>query len=136
MSRMKKVNLDRLADAELDIMKVLWNTADGAKVSEIIKELSASRSWKTSTAHVLLGRLEEHGYVTADRSGYYHKFYAKISEKEYFAIESDSLRRRIGGNFNSLIASLIDAHGVTEADIDEISQILQKKRSELKEKEQ
>ena len=136
MARLKKEKLDRLADAELDIMKVLWNSDDGAKVSEIIKELSVCRSWKTSTAHVLLGRLEENGYVTVDRSGYYHKFYAKISEKEYFAIESDSLRRRIGGNFNSLVASLIEAQGVTEADIDEIAQILQRKRIELKEKEQ
>ena len=136
MSRMKKEKFDRLADAELDIMRVLWDSTTPMRVSDIVKKLSATRSWKTQTAHVLLGRLEDREFIEADRSGYFHTFSAKISEREYFAIESDSLRRRIGGNFHALVASLIDSEDVSEEEIDEITHILARKKAEIRTKQE
>ena len=134
MSRPKKEKFDRLADAELDIMNLLWQCEGTMKVSEIVKKLSDVRDWKPQTAHVLLGRLADRGFIYVDKSEYIHKFGASVSEKEYLLLESNTLRRRIGGNFKSLVASLIEAENVTEEDITELENLLASKRAELSEK--
>ncbi|MBQ8208086.1 MAG: BlaI/MecI/CopY family transcriptional regulator [Clostridia bacterium] len=121
----------RISDAELDIMRVLWQSHNPMKASEIVKELSGDRTWKTQTCHVLLGRLAEKGYVDADRSGYTHKFFPALSEEEFLAKQSSTLAERVGSTLPSMIASLIDANNVTEEELDEISALLAAKRREL-----
>jgi len=135
MARQKKEKFDRLADAELDIMNLLWSRGEAMKASEIVKELAGKREWKPQTAHVLLHRLADRDFITIDKSEYSHKFGAAISEKDYLLLESNTLRRRIGGNFKSLVASLIEAENVTEEDINEIESLLAKKRAELAKKD-
>jgi DNA-binding MarR family transcriptional regulator len=63
MAKKQIKQYERLADAELDIMRVLWQTREAMRAAQIVKQLSETRSWKTQTAHVLLGRLEEKGFV-------------------------------------------------------------------------
>lgn len=125
---------ERLSDAEFDIMKVLWQSGKPLRAGEIVKLLSDTRSWKTQTAHVLLGRLCDKGYITADKSEYFHRFSPTMTENEYFAAESGTLIRKVGGSVSSLVASLIETEGVTDDDISAISEILEKKRAEIKAK--
>lgn len=132
MSGTKRRNNERIADAELDIMRVLWQTGRSLRASEIVKMLSETRSWKTQTAHVLLNRLEEKGFIEADRSGYYHEYRYLVSERDYFISESGSLLRRIGGNLKTMMVSLVDTENITEEDLLEMYEILDKKREELK----
>lgn len=122
---------ERLSDAEFDIMKVLWQRGEPLRAGEIVRLLSATRSWKTQTAHVLLNRLCDKGYVTADRSEYYHRFAPTMTEEEYFAAESAALMRKTGGSVRSMIASLIDMEEITDEDIAAISELLTKKRAEI-----
>ena len=135
MARQKKEKFDRLADTELDIMNLLWSRGEALKASEIVKELSGKREWKPQTAHVLLHRLAEREFIVIDKSEYSHKFGAAISEKDYLFLESNTLRRRIGGSFKSLVASLIEAENVTEEDISELESLLANKRAQLKGKD-
>lgn len=123
---------ERLSDAEFDIMKVLWQSGKPLRAGEIVKLLSETRSWKTQTAHVLLNRLCEKGYVTADKSEYFHHFTPTMTESEYLAAESTTLMKKVGGSVRSMIASLIDTEGVTDEDISAISDILEKKRAEIR----
>ena len=60
-------SFERLADAELDVMRVLWQSSVPLRASEIVKQLDASRSWKTQTAHVILNRLEAKGFVIKNK---------------------------------------------------------------------
>lgn len=126
---------DRISDAELDIMRVLWQSSTPLKASEIVKKLSGDRSWKPQTCHVLLGRLAEKGYVDADRSSYSHKFFPTVCEEEFLAKQSSTLAEKVGSSLPSMIASLIDANKVTEEELDEISALLEAKRHELKKEE-
>ena len=122
---------EALTDAELDIMRVLWKSEKPLRASEITKKLSGERSWKSQTAHVLLGRLEEKGFVEADKSGYFHTFRAKLGEGDYFASESGALLRRVGGSFKSLVASMIETDGVTHDELRELKALLDEKCAEL-----
>ena len=111
-----KDKTERLADAELDIMRVLWKNACPMKASEITKALAGERSWKPQTAHVILGRLCDKGCITADKSTYSHTFSATVTEKEYFAAESSILLERMGNSVTGLVASLIDTEAISDAE--------------------
>lgn len=115
---------ERLTDAELDIMRVLWQNGEGLRAGQIVKLLSETRSWKTQTAHVLLNRLEEKGFVSADRSGYFHTYNSAITEKEYFASESDAFLRRLGGSVKATVASLIDAGDISDTELSELEALI------------
>lgn len=125
---------ERLADSELDIMRVLWSEEKGVKASEIVKKLSKTRSWTRQTVHVLLSRLETKGFVKADRSEYFHVFYAAIEESEYLAHESGIIMKKTGSSIHSLLASLIEADELTDDDIIMMSDMLNKKRKEIEDK--
>lgn len=118
-----------LPEAEYDVMSALWKSEKGLSASEIVKELEGSRDWTTATAHVLLDRLCKRDYVKCDRSGYVHRYYAAVLESDYKRMESDSFVRRIaGGSVRQIVASLIEAEPLSDSDIDELTEILNRKR--------
>lgn len=112
-------------------MHVLWHSDVALSAGDVVRLLSDSRNWKTQTAHVLLNRLLDKGYIEVDKSGYYHKFSPVISEEEYLVSESESLLKRVGGSVRTMVASLIDTKGVTDEDISAISDILEQKKREI-----
>ena len=124
----------RVSDAELDILRAIWRNGEPMKASEIVKALSDSRTWKTQTCHVLLGRLVQKGYLSVDKTNYSHKFSPVYGEEEYFAKQSMTLANRVGTSLPSMIASLIDSNDVTEKELAEIAAMLRAKRRELAEK--
>lgn len=122
---------EKLADSELEIMRVLWDTKRPMKASEITKMLQKTKNWSKATVHVLLGRLENKGFVSADRSGYYHYFSAAIAENEYLCSESSRMVKKVGGSLHSMLASLIEADELSDEDIIAISDMLNEKRKEI-----
>lgn len=131
---MNKKILERLPEAELDIMKVLWSSQKPLKASEIVKSLSDKHSWKVPTAHVLLSRLAEKGFICVDKSSYSHKFIPQITENEYLAQESSNLIKKTGGRLPMMIASLLDSEEVSADELYELSQMLDFKLKELNSK--
>jgi len=125
---------EKLADSELEIMRVLWENVNPMKASEITKQLQKSKSWSKATVHVLLGRLENKGFVEADRSGYYHYFSALIKENDYLANETNRIAGRVGTSLHSMLASLIEADELSDEDIIAISDMLNEKRKEIDKK--
>lgn len=130
MAKKQIKQYERLADAELDIMRVLWQTRQPVRAAEIVKKLSETRSWKTQTAHVLLGRLEEKGLVTTDRSEYFHTYKAAVTEKAYFASESDAFVRRMGSSVKATVASLINTADISTEELSELEALIRAKLSE------
>ena len=125
---------ERLPEAELDIMKVLWSSQEVLKASEIVKMIADKHSWKVPTAHVLLSRLAEKGFVGVDKSSYSHKFYSLISEEEYFANESALLVKKAKGRLPMMFASLLESDDVTDEELLELSEMLDKRLKDLKQK--
>lgn len=130
MAKKQIKQYERLTDAELDIMRVLWQNGEGLRAGQIVKLLSETRSWKTQTAHVLLNRLEEKGFVSADRSGYFHTYKAAVTEKAYFASESDAFVRRMGSSVKATVASLINTADISTEELSELEALIRAKLSE------
>ncbi|MBR6559181.1 MAG: BlaI/MecI/CopY family transcriptional regulator [Clostridia bacterium] len=123
--------IERLPEAELDIMMVLWRSEIPLTVGEITKTLLETRNWKTSTVHVLMDRLGERGFVSCDKSGYKHLFSAIISEDDYRRREEHSIIRRFfGGSAKNMMVSLLNADSLSDDEIEELADILKRKKED------
>ena len=121
--------IERLPGSELEIMLTLWHNETPLTVGEITKILADAHGWKTATVHVLLDRLEERGFVSCDRSGFRHLFDPIITEEEYRRGEERTMIKRFfGGSAKNMIASLLNADGLTDEDLEELSAILQERK--------
>lgn len=128
---MATMKIERIPDAELEVMLVLWHAEKSLNVSEITNALAEVRPWKAGTVHVLLSRLEERGFVACDKSEYKHRFSPIISEKAYRkGEESTMLNRFFGGSAKKMIASLLDTDGLSDKDLEEISALVKRKKGE------
>lgn len=123
---------ERIPNAELDIMKVLWTAGAPIKASELTKALSEDRDWKRQTVHVLLSRLEAKGYVGVDKSAYSHLFYPLISQDRYLAMATSILSKKIGSSITSMMASLLEENELSSEEISALSQMLNAKCKEIK----
>lgn len=123
-------NIERLPDAELEVMLTLWHNDTPLTVGEITRLLSESHGWKTATVHVLLERLGERGFVSCDKSGYKHLFEPIITESEYRRGEERNLMQRFfGGSAKNMIASMLDTDGLSDSDLEELSALLNIKKN-------
>src|SRR5436190_22723173 len=77
-----------VSDAELEVLKVLWEHGAGT-VRQISARLRGrKRRWAYNTVLTLLSRLREKGCITSEKSGVAHIFEAAVSREEL-------LRRRL-----------------------------------------
>ena len=121
--------IERLPEAELEVMLTLWHNTPPLTVSEITKLLADAHGWKTATVHVLLERLGERGFVVCDKSGFKHLFTPIITEEEYRRGEEKTfLKRFFGGSAKNMIASLLNADGLTDDDLEELSAMLKQRK--------
>lgn len=113
---------EKIQDAELEVMQVLWNSPQPVPLIEIRRALADKCGWEDSTVKTLLRRLCEKGAVELERRGMYR---AVITQAEY---SRWSARRLIGkvfeGSAKKLVASLLSDGQLTEADIAELSAML------------
>lgn len=124
---------ERLPNAELDIMRVLWSSETPLKASDLTKALSEERDWKRQTVHVLLSRLQAKGYVGVDKSAYSHLFYPLISESDYLALATSGLVKKVSSSIHSMMASLIETNELSDEDIFALSEMLNAKCREIEE---
>ena len=123
---MSELEIKRLPDAELEIMKELW-AASGPLTRAQLEERLARRRWASTTLLALLGRLEAKGYVSREKQGKGYLYAAALAREDYLPVESRSaLERMFGGSAKNLIASLVDGSSLTDEDLEELRALLER----------
>ena len=102
--------MERLPDAELEVMQALWRQEKYPVSSAALMEELAGRRWQTATLLKLLSRLEERGFVKREKEG--------SAESRAF------LQRLHGGSLPSLVAALMDSRAISRRDLEELEEIL------------
>lgn len=121
---------EKLPESELEVMLMLWKKGVPLSAGEIAKLSADSRGWKSATVHVLLERLSDKGFVTCDKSGFKHRYSPLITEEDYRRGEAKTLKDRFfGGSAKNLIASFINADGLTDDDLDELSAMIRDRKA-------
>lgn len=123
----------KLPEAELDIMLVLWEADKPLKAAEILDRLSAKRDWTLSTVYSMLDRLCERGYTVMTYEKRFRFYAAAAAKEEYMRMEKKSfLDNFFDSSPSRLVASLISSRDLTDKDIEELESLLMSAKNEQK----
>jgi len=112
----------KIADAELEVMRILWREGRPLSYKEIRTELESTTKWNKSTIQTLVGRLRDKGAISTQMH-YVTLYSASVTEQEYVhAEEKTFLDKLFAGNAKNLVASLCRNGQLGESDIDELKQ--------------
>ncbi|MCM1149344.1 MAG: BlaI/MecI/CopY family transcriptional regulator [Butyricicoccus sp.] len=122
-----------LTKSELEIMNVMWRVAAPMTRNDIIAQ-STDKTWKDSSIHILLNSLlkkeaiKEVGFTRCGKN-YARLFGVNISCEDYYA----ETVFPAGGkeNLPMLFSALIRSEHLTTELIDELEDMLKKKKAEL-----
>ena len=120
---------ERISDAELAVMEVLWEESP-LTATEVSGRVASRRAWSLATVKTLLSRL-----VTKNAIGHHldgRRFlYAPLVERDaYVTGESRRLVDRFfGGKLMPLVAHLAEQEKLSSDDIAEIERLLREMKS-------
>ncbi len=114
----------RLPDAELEVMKALWQDGEPLTRPELEARL-AQHHWASTTLLALLARLEAKGCVAREKQGRGYLYRAALSRRDYLPVESRSaLARLFEGSAKNLVAAMAESDALTDRDIAELEEYL------------
>lgn len=117
--------MQKLPEAELEIMLIIWNSEGKVSSEYIMQQLQGVKTWKRSTLLNLLARLCDRGYLLCEKNGKLNVYTALVSEKEYLDIESKIFFSKLHKNsIKSLIASLYDSKSLSKEDLKELEDFI------------
>jgi BlaI family penicillinase repressor len=110
-----------ITDAELDIMKVLWEKG-AATSQEILRGVSGDESKNRNTVKTLLLRLIGKGAAEYEKIGARtYRYKPVISEQEYLAQSSRHfLDRLFDGSAKKLILNFVEQEKISKAELEEL----------------
>ena len=118
----------RLPDAELEIMKIIWECGGNATSAHISQKLEGKKDWAVTTVLNFLARLVDRGFLTVHRSGKVNIYTPAVAEKEYLESESKSFLKRLHGNsLKSLVAALYSGKAISKDDLEELKRYIDEK---------
>jgi BlaI family transcriptional regulator, penicillinase repressor len=121
---------ERISDAELDVMEVLWASPAPLTASDIVERIDPSRNWSPSTIKTMIGRLQAKGALDYREEGRRYLYSPAVARGHYAAGESRRLVDRLfGGRAAPLVAHLAEGDGLTKDDIAELEALLKELRS-------
>jgi len=111
---------DRITEAELQILKVLWANDGPMTGSGIIAAVSAVTAWNPSTIKTLVRRLQSKEILTVERREVMH-YTARITEAEYGEHQTARLIETFySGKAGNLVTALYDANQLGPDDLAEL----------------
>ena len=115
---MRSVN--KISEAELEVMKILWREGKPLCFSEIREELEKTKRWNISTINTLVRRLTHKDAIEAQKHGI--AFYTpNVTETEYIQAEEQIMLDKLhGGSARKFVAALCQTGRLSENDIDEM----------------
>lgn len=116
-----------LSDAELEIMKIIWNAKKPLMFAQISEALAANGSaWQKNTLITLLSRLMQKGYLKAAKRGRKNEYIPCILEQDFQSVQTKQFIDRIyEGNLSGLIAQLVQTDTLTDAEYAQLKKILE-----------
>ncbi|MBQ6867510.1 MAG: BlaI/MecI/CopY family transcriptional regulator [Clostridia bacterium] len=116
-----------IGEAELEIMKVLWSSAEPVTTADINAAV-ADKGWKRTTISTFLGRLAEKGAVVCEKKGNSYLYSPLITKSEYRRTQTQNLIASLyEGSVKDLAVSLFSEQTLSEEDVRELMAFLSEK---------
>lgn len=129
---MKKLN--RLPDAELQVMRAVWAVDHPARTGDIRAKLEEERPWNLSALQTLLSRLTDRGFLSWEKAGRQRSYTPLVGEGEYLAFENRPYLAGRRSGLPRLVACLYENDSVSREDLEELRAFLDSAMGEGEEK--
>ena len=98
-----------VTEAELNVLEVLWDRAEGATVREIVLAVYGRHEHSLhGGVKSFLDRLMEKGFVEVDKIGFAHRFRATLSRSTFVGHELKRMAEsHFGGSLRPMLLSLV-----------------------------
>ena len=124
-----KINL---SDSEWKLMNRLWDRSP-MTITELTAALREDTGWSKNTVITMLSRLEAKGAVRYEEGGRAKQYFPTVDREDAARAETESFLSKVyGGSLGLMVSNLVESHALTEADIAELSAILEKAGGEGK----
>ena len=112
------MKIAKITEAEMEIMKIIWEEDNEITTATILEKLPKENSWKTTTVMTLITRLIEKGILSVTKIGKLNNYSAKVTEEEYKAVQTDIfLDDMHNGSIRNFMATLYNSRKISKKDI-------------------
>ena len=112
------MKIAKITEAEMEIMKIIWEEKKEITTAAILEKLPKENSWKTTTVMTLVTRLIEKGILNVNKIGKLNNYSAKVTEEEYKAVQTDVfLEDMHNGSIRNFMATLYNSRKISKKDI-------------------
>lgn len=116
-----------IGEAELEIMKALWNAGKPVN-TQYINEAVEEKGWKRTTISTFLTRLVQKGALSCEKQGKCYYYTPLISQSEYRKSQTKHLIKSLyNGSVKEFAASLFGEAKLSADDIKELKAIFEDK---------
>ena len=123
--------MKRLPDSELELMMIIWDAGRPVSRNEIEEQLPGERQPSATTILSFLSRLQEKGFVQVRKEGRNNVYEPLVRKEDYLKQESRSIWKRLYQNsVGNFMAALGQGDELTDQDLDELQEFLDRKRKE------
>ena len=120
---------DRISQAELDVMEIIWDRAPIA-ATDVAEALAVKKGWNIRTVKTLLARLVEKNVLSTEKEGRRFLYRPLIDRQTYVGGAATRLVDRLfGGRAAPLVAQLAESKTLTTEDIAELEAIIRDLKS-------
>ena len=125
-----------LSDGEWKLMKLLWSH-ETMTVGQMVDALAGDTDWNKNTIFTMLKRLEEKQAIAMVTTRRPQQYAAVISREEAAREETSSFLSRVyDGNLKMFVSALSGNCALSQEEIDEIRDILNKAERKIAESEE
>ncbi len=111
----------KISEAEMEIMKIVWNSKGEITTNDMLKLLPEDNSWKLTTVLTLASRLVDKGVLKAEKRGKTNYYTQAMSEEEYKQVHSKAfLEEMHRGSIKNFIATLYNGKEISKNDLQEL----------------
>ena len=117
--------IQRVSDAEKQIMEFIWASSHPVTTREIIANLPEDNTWKQSTVITFLARLMEKGLLKATRISKANYYEPCLTEQEYRNLETKQFINDVHkGSLWGFLSTLCENGDLTRVDIESLMKLL------------
>lgn len=123
-------NLPHITEAESEVMKLLWQKEPLTSI-EIISQLKDQMDWSDQTIKTFLNRLHKKKAIRFEKSGRNYLYYPLVTYDEYIKAANRSFLDRVyNGAIGMLFTKFLEEEELSDSQIDELQQLLEKKKGD------
>ncbi|MFR7591111.1 MAG: BlaI/MecI/CopY family transcriptional regulator [Longibaculum sp.] len=116
--------MQKLSDAELSVMEVLWSGHEFV-LGELVDALKTKNQWSRNTVHTYLTRMEKKNLVKIDRNQEPHRYCYVLTKDDYLKGERSHLLNKVyQGSVTDLMSAFLKDSKITPEEKEKLNKIL------------